>query len=38
MITDHGDEWNGRYRPEHDVKLLTCSSFVDVSVLLDQAE
>jgi len=24
-----------RYRPEHDVKLLTYGSFVDVSVLLD---
>ena len=19
----HGDEWSGRYRPEHDVQLLT---------------
>ena len=24
-----------RYRPEHDVKLLTCGLFVDVSVFLD---
>ena len=31
MMTDEV----ARYRPEHDVKLLTYGSFVDVSVFLD---
>ena len=34
MITDGV----ARYRPEHDVKLLTYGSSIDDSVLLDEAE
>ena len=30
-------EWRG-YRPEHDVKLLTCGTFFVDSFLLDEAE
>jgi len=34
MVTDG----EARYRPEHDVKLLIYGSFLDDSVLLDEAE
>ena len=27
MLVDTEGEWSGRYRPEHDVKLLPCSIF-----------